>query len=214
MKKLALALALGLGAVVCGSAKAASVAQPFLAGGFNSATSLPYAFNHNAPDAFNGAPTSASFDIVINPGGSVTVLGGATGFQGEYDEVEDVAINVFNNSGQTLNSLTLTGPNIFGLDGDGIATAPGGASFDATGYAGPGTSFTIFNTSNGIVNFTGGGLASGDYTFFSLEEGTSIVGTSLSNATPNAPLPSTAWTGLALLAGVGLLKYRRRAVAL
>jgi len=214
MKKLALAFALGLSALMCGSAQAAAVAQPWIAGqGYNGTTLLPSTFNHNAADAYNGQSTSASLDIVINPGGTVTVIGGSTGFQIAYDEVEDVAINVFNNSGQTLNSLTLSGPLIFALDGDGIGTEAFGTIYDTTGYGGPGVTYSIVDFNNGTINFTGG-LADGDNTFFSLEEGVSTAFASLTNATPNAPLPSTAWTGLALLAGVGMLKFRRRSVAL
>src|SRR4051794_37094668 len=71
MKKLALAFALGLSALMCGSAQAAAVAQPWAAGqGYNGSTLLPSTFNHNAADAYNGQSTSASLDIVINPGGS------------------------------------------------------------------------------------------------------------------------------------------------
>src|SRR5213078_3017316 len=97
-------------------------------GNFHNPNVLP----HNANDPYlltqgQSVATSASFDLIIGPGGVVTV---SAPFQGAYEEVEDVAINVFNNSGQTLTSLTLSGAGIFGFDGDGIGTEFGGTIYD------------------------------------------------------------------------------------
>src|SRR5436853_7791265 len=114
-----------------------------------------------------------------------------------YDGVEDNYVGFLNNSNLIVNSITLTGSSIFGFDGDGAFGAVGqgpnaciasgvntygcgtGGNNNAAGngtndwYNGPGTTFTIVNSSNGSVTFIGG-LQPGQLAVFSLEEAPSV----------------------------------------
>ena len=146
-----------------------------------------------------GADTGPGIIITLNPGGSGTLT--VTG-QGPYDGVEDTYIGLENNSGATVNSIVISGPNIsggtsiFGFDGDGIGAPVAGVytgtgthqygtpnASDATGpcigtfctgggYGGPRGYFSglIDGSPNdsGTFNIVGG-LADGDFTWFSLE---------------------------------------------
>jgi hypothetical protein len=120
-----------------------------------------------------GANSGCAILIVISSTG-INVLTDPS--QGPFDRIEDTMIGVQNNSGQTVFSLPLSGPNpIFSLDGDGIcATAtvprPAGCPFGPTGYEGPGVSFASINATQkaGVINFTGG-LPSGGTRYFALE---------------------------------------------
>lgn len=121
-----------------------------------------------------GADTGCGILVVINPGGSLTIL--ADSSQGPYDSSEDSLIGVLNNSGQTVNSIALvTNTDAFGFDSDGLCTfsftGSGGCPFGTTGYEGPNTSFSNISGdfTSGTVNFTGG-LRSGASAYFSLEE--------------------------------------------
>lgn len=126
-----------------------------------------------------GFASDCNLLITINPGPTVVTSFPAVA---AYDGVEDQLVGVTNNLGVTITSLALSGASIFGFDGDG-AGEPGagcvsnvgppfpcfpGGPFGPTGYEGPGTSFTITDSSNGIVNFIGG-LAPGKSIWFSLE---------------------------------------------
>jgi hypothetical protein len=102
--------------------------------------------------------SSCSVLITINPNGSLTYQRDAS--VPPYDGDEDVLVGVVNHSGATVYGISISGPDIFGFDGDG---AGGGGS-----YQGPGTSFTIANSSSGVVNFANG-LADGGFRWFSLE---------------------------------------------
>jgi hypothetical protein len=197
--------AIGTFAVVLGAFALSSVRADSVA---------PITTYSNVQSTIPGAGhTSAAFEVVLHNDGTITT----TNTHGNvYDGVEDVSVNVFNDSSNlVLNSLTLTGADIFGFDGDGISVY-GGGKYDSSGYAGPETSFTITNVNSGAVNFTGG-LGAGHYTYFSLENGTNIVGSSLSggtpDTTPSAPLPASFYAGIALLSGFGLWKRSRRQVA-
>jgi hypothetical protein len=126
---------------------------------------------HQAPPI--GADTSAAILIVVTDAG-ITVKTDPT--QGPYDEIEDTLVAVQNNSSKTVFSLQLSSPNpIFGFDGDGICTVsprPTGCPFPgATGYEGPGVTFTSINPTKtaGTINFAGG-LAPGKSRYFGLEE--------------------------------------------
>jgi PEP-CTERM motif len=134
-----------------------------------------------------GYASGCNIIITFGAGGSIsTVLGDPNA----YDGLEDQLVGVVNNSGSTLSSISLTGSDIFGFDGDG-AGEPGvfctvdltggthgclaGGTFGPSGYEGPNTSFTVTDFDNGKVNFTGG-LASGSTAWFSLEEPASLQG--------------------------------------
>jgi hypothetical protein len=127
-----------------------------------------------------GLDTSCAILIVIQPDGSLTILRDAT--QRPIDGSEDTLLGVQNNSAVTVPSISIGSATValFGLENDGIctfifvgdgyctATPP-----PATGYEGPDTTFgqISVNKKRGTVHFTdsGGGLAAGATTFFSLE---------------------------------------------
>ena len=96
--------------------------------------------------------------ITINPNGSLSYQRDPS--VPPYDGDEDVLVGVVNHSGATVYGISISGPDIFGFDGDGAG--PGG------GYEGPGTSFTIANPNQGVVNFSGG-LPNDGFRWFSLE---------------------------------------------
>jgi hypothetical protein len=119
-----------------------------------------------------GADTSCALLIVINADGSTNAYSDPS--QGPYDGVEDTLVGIVNNSAVTVTSLPLSGPDIFGFDGDGICSGfypgtPAGCPFGPTGYEGPNTAFTILDSDHGSVDFPAG-LAPGANTYFSLEE--------------------------------------------
>jgi hypothetical protein len=147
-----------------------------------------------------GLDTSCAVLIVFNPDGSRTTLVDPT--QPPFDGIEDTLVGVQNNSSTPVSSLSLTGPGIFGFDGDGLcaqSNAPGGCPFDSTLYAGRssttstavttagcGNTFTITDMvtfSSGTVNWPlCAGISSGGSAYFSLEGPTAVV------APPTAPI--------------------------
>ena len=148
--------------------------------------------------------------ITLNPGGTATITAGVAT---PYDNVEDQLVGVINNSASSVNSITLSGTNIFGFDGDGAgssncalgASSPFGCSFNfgPTGYEGPSISFSVVNSNNGNVNFLGG-LLSGGTAWFSLEEPPSTGGFTVTGVN-TIPEPSSLLlfgTGAALLAAL------------
>ena len=126
----------------------------------------------------NGTDTCGAVIIVSGVDGfgkanSFTVL--AAGNGNPYDGTEDTLIGVQNSSGATLNSIPLSGTNIFGFDGDGpcntIYHSPAYAwcaTAGFTGYEGPDNTFSFDGSNSGTVNFTTG-IADGGSTWFALE---------------------------------------------
>ncbi|MGH9404430.1 MAG: PEP-CTERM sorting domain-containing protein [Terriglobia bacterium] len=182
------------------------------------------AASSNPPCPQLGHADGCNAIITLNSGGTATISVTSTP---AYDGVEDQLVGVINNSGTAIGSIMLSGSDIFGFDGDGAfspgcdfsggAPYPCGAatSGDTTGYAGPNTSFTVTDSDNGTLNFTGG-LANGGTAVFSLEAAPSTGGFTVTGTTPptNTPEPSSLIlfvTGvLALVAFV----YRRKLAAL
>jgi hypothetical protein len=118
-----------------------------------------------------GADSSCAVLLTIGSGGTVAVS--YDGSLGPYDGIEDTLIGVQNNSGGAVAAFNLSSStNIFGFDGDGACTyiaCPGAT--DPNGYAPAGVTFSGINgpQTSGTVNFTGG-LGSGKFAWFSLEE--------------------------------------------
>jgi hypothetical protein len=158
-----------------------------------------------------GAASECNVFLIVNLDGSVTILtppsldpvSGAPADTTLYDVTpaytgaDDYLIGVYNDSGKVLQSLSLSGNDIFAADGDGVcsgyfANTPQGCPVDPKnpfnetlqGYNGPNTAFYVpdfdkGNHDDGVVffgswdqnfNFTdSGGLGPGQTAFFSLE---------------------------------------------
>ena len=129
--------------------------------------------------------------------------------QGPYDGSDDTLVGVVNNSAAALTTISLTGSNIFGFDGDGenIYT---GVSYGPTGYEGPNTSFTITDVNNGFVNFLNGGIAAnGGTAWFTLEENLSGANGSTPPIVIGGAVPEPA-TWAMMLVGLGAVGYALR----
>ena len=158
----------------------------------------------------NGCPATSSnplgnatacLDITLNSN-TVTITNPTSG-SALFDAttLDDTLILVRNNSGATVNALTLISTlPIFGFDGDGTVSNVNGA---LNNYNGPLTSFSniALNDLSGDVNFKGG-LANGASTFFGLEENVTAASFVHVGAVPS-PMLGTGLSGL--IAGGGLL---------
>jgi hypothetical protein len=148
--------------------------------------------------------------ITFGAGGSiVTTFPFATPYDAGVNG-DDQYVGVLNHSGHTLNSITLTGIDIFHFDDDGAfsggtncvgggAAGPnpcgtGGGTTGGSGdngYASSSVTFSAITRGSpdvGTVNFVGG-LPDGGLTFFSLEAPASLNAIGIT-ATPE---PSTIW---------------------
>ncbi len=136
-----------------------------------------------APPAFNQCP-AIGFDsgcgalITVNADGTSSVQFDAN--QPPFNGINDTLVGVVNNSGAPLSGLALSGEllgqGIFGftqhglcvaVSGTGAVPPPDGCPFGSTGYEGPGTSFSVTDATDGLVQFTGG-LASQGAAYFSI----------------------------------------------
>jgi hypothetical protein len=153
-----------------------------------------------------GLSPDCSVVITINANGSNTIT--LTGI-GPYDGSEDSLVGVVNNGLTPLMSLFLSGPSIFGFDGDGAGLLAAGGPFGPTGYEGPNTSFTVVDANSGTVNFLGGGIPTGGTAWFSLEEDLSAAGVPITIGA--VPEPTT-WMTMLLGFGAigGAVRFRRR----
>jgi len=113
-----------------------------------------------------GADASCGVLVVIDKNGRVT--GYYDPNEGPYDGSDDTLVGVLNGSLNTVRKLPLSGPDIFGFDGDGLCTYVVCRYPNPTGYEGPRNGFTVTDANNGFVNFPGG-LAAGASSYFSLE---------------------------------------------
>lgn len=148
-----------------------------------------------------GSDTSCGVLFVINPDGSITVLTDPNQPPFDTPPVEDTLIGVLNESSFPIPSLTLASTDdAFGFDEDGICSpsttpeAPG-CPFATTsdGYEGPDNTFSVVDNNHGTVNFTGGGLPSGQSTYFGLEG--NVTPQSLEFPLAAQPVPVTATEG-------------------
>jgi len=157
----------------------------------------------NAPTVVGAVPagsvnldTTGSCSVVItvtavdSSGKAIAFSAASTGIAA-YDGSEDVLVGVQNSSGATLNSMPLSGADIFGFDGDGPCS-PGQhtpayswcSTSGFTTYEGPNNTFSGISAdhTSGTVNFTGGGIPNNNSTWFALEGGPNSL-------TPSAPPP-------------------------
>jgi hypothetical protein len=135
--------------------------------------------------------TGCNVLITFGPSGSVTTTFPNAAIS--YDAgADDNLIGIFNNSGSTITTLTLTSTttDIFGFENDGICgdtagaqttTSPGYTfvgggnpcthSTDPSGYGGPFTAMTSTSVNNfiGVVTFGNGGILNGGSSWFALE---------------------------------------------
>jgi hypothetical protein len=188
------------------------------------AMALPSQSRADACGAIGNA-SGCNITVTFGGGGSIVTT---PGDPNPYDGVEDQLVGIINNSGKTINSITLSGSGIFNLEAQpfsdgagmngGACTADGlGGTFGClqtgpfgpTGYEGPNTSFSIVDSDNGTVFFTGG-LANGSTAWFSLEAPTGIAGFTVGGVN-GVPEPSP----LFLLGSgfVSLLGFARRRLA-
>lgn len=181
--------------------KLLTFAAAFTAVTLTSAAAVAAPLCPNTPSATNGCNSV----LTIGPGGSLAVVAG--GSATPYDGTDDNLIGVINNSGATVNSVSLTGTGngggLFSFDGDGIDTFTGiSNTMDDTGYGGPLSFFS--NITNGLqtgdVNFIGG-LANGATTYFSLESSFGTTSGLPGGATPEPATLVLLGTGALGLAG-------------
>lgn len=172
-----------------------------------------------------GFSTSCEALITVNPDGSATVQldPAVSPLDGPIEDAgEDVLVGVQNNSSLPLLSLTLSGDELFGFDGDGLCTYSGNPfsnppivpapSFCSnpgpTGYEGPNNTFSFSNENNGQVVFTIP-IAPGGSAYFSLE-GVPQIFSATANFTPTSDVPEPAslvLLGTGLIAGI--TRFRR-----
>ena len=169
-----------------------------------------------------GANTAGAALLITLGSGGATIATNPTNSL-PYEGIEDAYVGVWNNTSVTIGSIGLSGPGIFGFDGDGIGagpipypavcgtsgpcTPPSGVDNSGGGYGGPISSFLVADLSNGTVFFNGG-LAPDAITWFSLEQPPNAATLVITGI--NTPLPAA----LPLFAGglgvLGLLARRRK----
>jgi len=170
-----------------------------------------------------GFSTTCNVLVTINPDGSATVQLDPGVYPLDGPGGEDMLVGVQNNSSLPLLSLTLSGDEIFGFDGDGLCTysenpfsnppVKGSPPFCATnagptGYEGPNNTFASSNEDNGNVIFTIP-IAPGGTAYFSLE-GVPQIFDATANFTPTSDVPEP--SSLALLGtgiAAGITRFRR-----
>jgi hypothetical protein len=152
-----------------------------------------------------GQDTSCGVLITVNSDGSATVSTDPT--QPSMNSTDGALVGIVNDSNASISSVGLSGAGIFAFDGEGVCAEINGpclnpTEYGPTGYEGPGTSFTITDSSDGSVNFPGG-FYPGKSTYFSLQASSFTV--SAVNLAPGIVLtvpPITATVGNAISASI------------
>ncbi len=176
-----------------------------------------------------GADTGCQTGIVLNSNGTVTVYNNLN--NGPYDGSEDTLVGLINNTGSIVTSVSITGNNIFGFEGDGACnnayigpacgtygvstsnSAPtygyaGWTSMDSVGHLITPETFSKINNNSGAVLFGGDGLAVGATAWFSLEEDLSlsiINVTTVNSSSVTTEVIDAPEPASMLILGVGLL---------
>lgn len=118
-----------------------------------------------------GQSASCKVLLVVNADTTVSVYDDPA--VGDYDGGDDTLVGITNNSNAYIPAVTVTGPgsDLAGFDGDGLCTYVTCFWPAPTGYEGPGTTFTVdpSDLDTAEVDFDGGGLGPGQWTYFSLE---------------------------------------------
>jgi hypothetical protein len=201
----------------------------FLSVAFVATVAFLFALSANSTHAsFIQAPA-----VGANTGAEILITWNGTNFtvsppsgEGPYDGLEDTLYGIQNNSTAPLLSVTLTGLDIMGFDGDGIdafngiGNAPGSPPGGATGYEGwtsltsawnvsgsqQATSFTIVDANHGTVHFGASGIAPGGSAFFALEGRSTFSGGGGIGGVPDAGSTLICF-GMALGALAGLKRH-------
>ncbi|HEY6474294.1 MAG TPA: hypothetical protein VIY26_15480, partial [Acidimicrobiales bacterium] len=146
---------------------------------------------------------------------------------GPFDGNDDTLVGILNETSVPIPTVGLSSnTDIFAFDGDGICSNSSGSptygnwvgqsgcpypnggappGYTSVGYEGPGTYFSNYtpttdNFETGNVNFTGGGLAAGSDTFFSLE---SALNTASFTIPADFTVAKTASPSAGVIAGSG-----------
>lgn len=129
-----------------------------------------------SPICPNTANTNTDCAFVLTIGAGGTITGAAVAGANPYDGSDDALVGVVNNSGSVYNgSFMLTGTGngggLFAFDGDGICAyvLASYCSTAATGYEGPGVTFTGISLNEASGTVVVSNLLLNGTTYFSLE---------------------------------------------
>jgi hypothetical protein len=173
-----------------------------------------------------GLATSLAAQYRFNADGSIDTLVDSTVLS--TDGIEDTLVGVLNNSGHTINSLSLTGTGIsgegiFGFEFDGQSTIPNpgtgpgdsyfGQYFDANNILLGTVFFTVLADDNGTVHFPG--LPNGGWGWWVLEDQIDFSAPPVVVDPPPVvtPIPAAVWLFGSGLFGLLGINKKRKAIA-